>query len=108
MTGHHCVVECEEQLSTAQENFVETGFSATNADDERKCPDFELDQLTQIGEVTTQVKATLAGKTGDAANKALHAEEARLQQSCGTDPTIRCDLVSLYHGAIYDLYHYKR
>jgi Peptidase S46 len=47
MTNHHCVVECEEQLSTAQDNVVETGFSAKNADEERKCPDFELDQLTQ-------------------------------------------------------------
>jgi Peptidase S46 len=108
MTNHHCVVECEEQLSTAQANFVETGFSARNADEERKCPDFELDQLTRIGDVTTQVKTALAGKTGDAANKALRAEQAKLQQTCGTDASIRCDLVSLYHGGIYNLYHYKR
>jgi Peptidase S46 len=108
MTNHHCVVECEEQLSTAQENFVETGFSAKNADEERKCPDFELDQLSQIEDVTTQVKAALADKIGDAANKALRAEQARLQQTCGTDPSIRCDLVSLYHGGVYNLYHYKR
>jgi hypothetical protein len=108
MTNHHCVVECEEQLSTAQENFVETGFSAKSEDEERKCPDFELDQLTQIADVTGQVKAAMAGQTGDAANKALHAEEAKLQQTCGTDPSIRCDVVSLYHGGIYNLYHYKR
>jgi Peptidase S46 len=108
MTNHHCVVECEEQLSTAKENLVETGFSAKNADEERKCPDFELDQLTRIEDVTTQVKATLVGKAGDVANKALRAEQARLQQTCGTDPSIRCDLVSLYHGGVYNLYHYKR
>jgi Peptidase S46 len=75
-----------------------------NADEERNCPDFELDQLTQIGDVTTQVKAALAGKTGDAANKALRAEQARLRQTCSTDPKIRCALVSLYHGGIYNLY----
>jgi len=108
MTNHHCVVECEEQISTAQENFVQQGFSAKSADEERKCPDFELDQLTEIRDVTTQVKAALAGKTGDAANKALHAEEARLEQTCGNDPSVRCDLVSLYHGGVYNLYHYKR
>ncbi|MFZ0734857.1 MAG: S46 family peptidase [Candidatus Sulfotelmatobacter sp.] len=108
MTNHHCVVECEEQLSTAQENLVETGFSAKDAAEERKCPVLELDQLTQIGDVTAQVKAALAGKAGDASNKALRAEEAELQQSCGSDPSIRCDVVSLYHGGIYDLYHYKR
>ncbi len=108
MTNHHCVVECEEQLSTAQENLVEAGFSARSAAEERKCPDFELDQLTQIGDVTGEVKAVLAGKTGDDANKAPRAEEARLQQTCGTDPSIRCDLVSLYHGGLYNLYYYKR
>jgi len=108
MTNHHCVVECEQQLSTAQENLVQTGFSAENADEERKCPAFELDQLTQIGDVTTEVQAALAGKTGDAAVKALRAEQARLEQTCGTDPSVRCDLVSLYHGGIYNLYHYKR
>jgi hypothetical protein len=108
MTNHHCIVECEQQLSTAHKNLVETGFSAKNANEERKCPAFELDQLTQIVDVTTEVKSALAGKTGDAANKALRAEEATLQQSCGTDPSIRCDLVSLYHGGVYNLYHYKR
>jgi len=108
MTNHHCVVECEEQLSTAQENFVETGFSAKTAAEERKCPVLELDQLNQIGDVTARVKAALAGKTGADANRALRAEEAELQQSCGTDPSVRCDVVSLYHGGIYNLYHYKR
>lgn len=108
MTNHHCVVECEEQLSTAQENLVEAGFSAKSASDERKCPDFELDQLNQITDVTAQVKAALAGKTGDAANKALQAEKAKLEQTCGTDPSIRCDVVDLYHGGVYNLYHYKR
>jgi hypothetical protein len=108
MTNHHCVVECEEQLSSAQENLVQDGFTAKTESEERKCPAFELDQLTQISDVTGEVKTALAGKTGDAANKALRATEAKLQQSCGTDPSVRCDVVSLYHGGIYNLYHYKR
>jgi len=35
----------------------------------------------------------MAGKTGDEANKALHAKEAELQQSCGSDRSVRCDVV---------------
>src|SRR5512143_307315 len=27
MTNHHCVVDCVEQLSTPQQNFVDTGFT---------------------------------------------------------------------------------
>jgi len=108
MTNHHCVVECVEQLSTAKENLVESGFIAKTDAEERKCPAFELDQLVEIRDVTADVQGAIAGKTGDAANKALHAKEAELQQSCGSDPGVRCDMVSLYHGGIYDLYRYKR
>ncbi len=108
MTNHHCVVECVEQLSTAQQNYVASGFYAKRAEDERPCPDFELDQLTQIEDITAKIQSATAGKTGDAANVALHAAEAAAQQTCGKDPAVRCDVVSLYHGGVYDLYHYKR
>jgi len=108
MTNHHCVVDCVEQLSTPQQNLVEAGFVAKTVAEERKCPDFELDQLVEIRDVTGEVQGAMAGKTGDAANKALHAKEAELQQSCGSDRGIRCDVVSLYHGGVYDLYRYKR
>ena len=108
MTNHHCVVDCVEQLSTPQQNFVATGFSAKTIAEERKCPAFELDQLVQIRDVTSDIQGVLAGKTGDEANKALHAKEAELQQSCGSDPGVRCDVVSLYYGGVYDLYRYKR
>ena len=108
MTNHHCVVDCVEQISTPQQNLVEKGFSAKTIAEERKCPAFELDQLVQIRDVTAEVQGATAGKTGDDANKALHAKEAELQQSCGSDPSVRCDVVSLYHGGVYDLYRYKR
>lgn len=108
MTNHHCVVECVEQLSTAQQNLEQDGFSAKTPADEKKCPDFELDQLVEIRDVTKDVLEVMSGKTGDAANKALNAKRAELEQTCGSDASVRCDLVSLYHGGIYDLYRYKR
>src|ERR1700722_14333264 len=108
MTNHHCVVDCLEQISTQEQNFAGIGYSATTPAEERKCPDFELDQLVEIRDVTKEIQAATAGKTGDEANKALHAKEAELQQSCGSDQSVRCDVVSLYHGGVYDLYHYKR
>ncbi len=109
MTNHHCVVGCVGQLSTAQHDFVQSGFYAKQPEDEKACPDFELDQLLQISDVTAKIQSATAGKTGDAANKAQNAVEATLQQqACGTDKTLRCDVVSLYHGGIYDLYRYKR
>jgi Peptidase S46 len=108
MTNHHCVLDCVQQLSTAQQNFVPTGFSATTVADERKCPAFELDQLIEMRDVTGEVEQAIQGKTGNAANAALNAREAELQQSCGADPRTLCEVVSLYEGGIYDLYRYKR
>ncbi len=108
MTNHHCVVECVDQLSTAQQNLEETGFSAKTPAEEKKCPDFELDQLVEIRDVTKDVLEALAGKTGDAANKTLNAKRAELEQSCASDASVRCDVVSLYQGGVYDLYRYKR
>ena len=108
MTNHHCVLGCVEQLSTAEHNFVENGFSATSPADERKCPTFELDQLMQISDVTSQVQSAIAGKVGAAATSALNAKTSELEKSCGTDPSTLCEVVSLYQGGVYDLYHYKR
>jgi hypothetical protein len=108
MTNHHCVVDCVEELSTPQQNLVENGFTTKAVSEERKCPAFELDQLVEIRDVTGEIQGATAGKTGDDANKALRAKQAELQQSCGSDPSVRCDLVSLYHGGVYDLYRYKR
>ena len=108
MTNHHCVIECVEALSSEQHNFSEDGFVAKTVAEEKKCPAFELDQLVEIRDVTADIQGATAGKTGDDANKAMHAKEAALQQGCGSDPSVRCDVVSLYHGGIYDLYRYKR
>ncbi|MEA2666039.1 MAG: hypothetical protein QOI11_2983, partial [Candidatus Eremiobacteraeota bacterium] len=108
LTNHHCVVGCAEQLATPPQNLVEDGFYAKRAEDERACPAFELDQLVRIDDITRTIRAATAGKAGAAANAALHAAEARAQQSCGRDRAVRCDVVSLYHGGVYDLYRYKR
>ena len=54
------------------------------------------------------VASAIAGKTGSAASAALNAEEAQLQERCGTDAGTLCEVVSLYEGGRYDLYHYRR
>lgn len=108
MTNHHCVLQCVQQLSTSAQNFVQNGFIAQTPAEERRCPVFELDQLMQISNVTADVQGAIAGKTGAAAVAALHAKEAELEKSCGSDPAILCQVVSLYEGGVYDLYHYKK
>ena len=108
MTNHHCVLQCVQQLSTSGQDFVQNGFIAQTPGEERKCPVFELDQLMRISDVTADVQGAIAGKTGAAAVTALHAREAELEKSCGSDPATLCQVVSLYQGGVYDLYLYKK
>jgi hypothetical protein len=108
MTNHHCTLGCVSQLSTPAHNYVELGFYAKTEPEETKCPGFELDRLDAIEDVTKDVQGATAGKTGRALVDALQAKEGALALACGTSEAIRCDVVSLYHGGIFKLYHYKR
>ena len=108
MTNHHCVANCEAQLSTAQKNYAENGFYAQRREDEIRCPNFDLLQLVAVTDVTKTVQSAIAGKTGAAANAALREVTLREEQSCGNAPPVRCQVVPLYHGGIYELYRYKR
>jgi len=108
-TNHHCAQACIQQLSTATEDLVATGFYAKEARDERKCSNVEVNQLTAITDVTSRVATAIAGKDGKALADAKKAVEAAIARECsGGDSNVRCDVVELYHGGIYNLYRYRR
>lgn len=44
LTNHHCAHHCIQQLSSAQRDYITTGFSAAAASDEQRCPDFQVEQ----------------------------------------------------------------
>src|SRR3712207_6190288 len=70
LTNHHCVVECVQDLSTAQQDFVKAGFYTASRQEERLCPGQQAEILTGIEDVTQRVTAAAAGKTGQAFVKA--------------------------------------
>jgi hypothetical protein len=108
MTNHHCAHDCIQQLSTPKRDFVASGFSAKTEKDEVRCPDIELNQLTDISDVTARVGTATKGLTGAEFNKAQKAEESRIEKECATSDDLRCDVVSLYHGGRFHLYKYRR
>ncbi len=108
-TNHHCVEECLEELSTSEKDLFTTGFYAKEEKDEAKCPAFELNQLTGIGDVTARVRDAIGGKSGAAFTEAKRAVKAAIAKECsGGDDALRCDVVELYEGGIYNLYKYRR
>jgi hypothetical protein len=108
-TNHHCARDCIAQLSTADEDLVETGFYAKANEDERRCPDVEIDQLIAITDVTARINGATADRGGNARAEAERAAEAAIARECeGGDAAIRCDVVAFYSGANYQLYRYRR
>ncbi len=108
MTNHHCAHHCIEQISSARKNYDENGFYAATAADEQKCPAMEVNQLIDITDVTGRVQTVTQGLTGKAYNDALKAEQSKIEKECASGDDLRCDVVSLYHGGMYQLYKYKR
>jgi hypothetical protein len=110
MTNHHCAIGCVQQLSSPQQDRVAEGFLARERSQELRCPEAEINRLEAIVDVTAPMKAATAGKSGTAFQAAQDAESARLTKDCrGPDAeTVRCDLVTLYHGGQYQLYRYHR
>ncbi len=108
MTNHHCAHSCIEQLSSAKKDYVAAGFYAKTADDEVKCPEIEVNQLVEITDVTDRVGAATRGLPDAKFNEALKAEMSKIEKECGTGADLRCDVVTLFHGARYDLYKYRR
>ncbi len=108
MTNHHCAHTCIEQLSTAQSDYVAKGFYARTEKDEVKCPVLEANQLTQIVDVTDRVRGAIKGLEGKEYNDALKAEMSKIEKECTTGADVRCDVVSLYHNGIFNLYKYRR
>lgn len=108
-TNHHCAQGCLAQLSSASNDLVAKGFYAKELKDEVKCPDIEANQLVEISDVTERVNRATAGKDGEALSDAKRAIEATIAKECSDgDANVRCDVVELYHGGIYELYRYRR
>ncbi|MBV8372832.1 MAG: S46 family peptidase [Candidatus Eremiobacteraeota bacterium] len=108
MTNHHCAVGCLASLSNATHDYVESGFYAEAQSDEVKCPRLEADRLVSVTDVTAEYLAATKGKSGSSYTDATRAENAKLQKACASDPKLRCDVVTLYQGGVYDLYTYRR
>lgn len=108
-TNHHCAESCLEDLSSKDKNYLAEGFYAKEFADEVKCPNVEANQLVSITDVTERMHKALDGKDGAAFMDADKAEQAAIARECsGGDDGVRCDVVSLYGGGVYNLYKYKR
>jgi hypothetical protein len=109
LTNHHCVVVCEQTLSTAEQDFLAQGFLTHARSEERQCPGMQAEILRQITDVTERVQSAIAAGDPKDAIKSRDAATARItDEACQGDATSRCQVVSLYQGGQYKLYKYRK
>ncbi len=109
LTNHHCVADCESDLSTPGNNYHQDGFFALTRKDEKICPGAEASILQSMTDVTKRVKDATAKVSAMDASGARAAEIAAIEkEACGENKTKRCEVVNLYRGGQYKLYVYDR
>ena len=109
LTNHHVASDTLQKLSTPTANYVEDGFLAKSPADEIKAPDLELNQLVSIEDVTRRVNGAVKGDMSTAeAFRARRAAMAEIEKESLETTKLRSDVITLYGGAQYHLYRYKK
>jgi hypothetical protein len=108
MTNHHCARECITDVSPRDTNYQERGFVAPGVADERRCSNLHVDQLVSIEDVTARVRGAVTAATPAQQVDERNAAMARIQEDCGRQTGLTCQVVAFYHGGRYSLYRYRR
>jgi hypothetical protein len=108
LTNHHVALGQLQKLSTEQKNYVADGFAATSRTEEMKATDLELNVLMSYEEVTPRIVAAAQRANAQAALDARRAEIAAIEKESLDRTGLRSDVVTLYQGAQYWLYRYKK
>jgi hypothetical protein len=106
LTNHHIALGTLQRLSTAEKDYVKNGFYAATLADELKVPGMTLSILQNIEDVTAKVRAAVT--PGMTLQDAAAARQKAIQGITGEPQTgVTRQVVSLYAGAVYNMYTYK-
>jgi hypothetical protein len=109
LTNHHVAAGGLQNASAPGKDYVTNGFLAKSRGDEIKLPGLELSVLESIQDVTERVNNGVnSDLKGEAAVKARNAVIAQIESESQKETGLQSNVVTLYGGARYDLYRYKR
>ena len=109
MSNHHVGADALQKVSTKENDYMKNGFAAKSLADEIKCPDLELNVLMAIEDVTERVNSSIkAGASDEEAFRARRSIIAEIEKDSLEKTGMRSDVVTLYQGARYHLYRFKR
>jgi hypothetical protein len=109
LTNHHVGLDCIHELSSAERDYHSEGFYARTRKEELRCPNLELNVVAGIEDVTAEVNTEVTAQMDAAArNAAQRGARARIEKECTEATGLRCDVVVLYEGGVFNLYRYKK
>jgi hypothetical protein len=109
LTNHHVARGQLQKNSTAQRDYMKTGFYAATAADEMKSPDLEVNVLVSMEDVTQRVQDGLKGAKSAEDEFAKRKDViAAIERDSLEKTGFRSDVVTLYQGGEYWLYRYKK
>ena len=111
MTNHHCAREAISKVGRRGEALLENGFYADSLTQERPVSTLYVEELVKIEDVTRRVRKggddrDTRGLTRD--QRIERIESAMTETAKKRDKRLRVDIVSLYSGAQYSAYTYRR
>jgi hypothetical protein len=109
LSNHHVGSDSLQKISTREHNYLRDGFYARTLAEEKACPGLELNVLMEIEDVTARINAAVAaGLSDEAAFQARRAAIAGLEKESLERTGLRSDVITLYQGAQYHLYRFKK
>lgn len=112
MTNHHCAREHVTSLPDSGRHYFQNGFYAPSSSQEKRPRGLHVDQLLEIEDVTDRVTDELI-QSGDTRGQQRRQRVQQLEDEMTAaareeDERRRVEIVSLYRGAQYAAYTYRR
>ncbi len=109
ITNHHVGAEALQKLGTDKRNLLRDGFHARSREEELPCEAMELVVLDRIIDVTARVnKAVPEDTPAEKAALLRRAAMSEIEKEAREKYKLKPQVVTLYQGARYHLYLYKR
>ena len=106
MTNHHCVRDFVAQVQGAND-WVANGFYANSMETELRVPGLTVQQLLSMEDVTARMNESIVEGDDDETVSSKRAENRNRISSEAGGIGLRAQVVSLFRGAVFQLYIYK-
>jgi Peptidase S46 len=109
ITNHHVGLGCIQNVSSAANDYVKSGYYASTRDKEAGCPGYEVNVLVSTEDATAKVLGAVKPQMSDKdAREARKAAITKIENECNAATGLRCNVVTLYQGGEFQLYRYKK